>query len=295
MLKSLVCAFGLSAASFAQNASPHITSFSPAFGPEGTRIEIQGGNLATAQRVFLGSTSALFRVNSNSSITALIPVHAPSAAVTVVTSLGRAESANQFRVENDPRIPVEVRYKTGYVNITPPPQDFRVALLWGIAIADTRVSGFESAEIEIASTELSCRINRKEVPLNRDLGRIRGGLYLRDPWFFGNSHEPMPPDSIGTSVASESVTLPVGRRADRIWHFWSASGRATIPDGHLEGCTARARVRISPGALLQLGMDYWRDQESLWAPHSLNNHEAGVSHWYFPSPEWQEVVFTDIP
>jgi len=45
---------------------------------------------------------------------------------------------------------------------------------------------------------------------------------------------------------------------------------------------------------LQLGMDYWRDQTSLWAPHSQNNHEAGVSHWYFPLPDWQEVVFTDI-
>jgi hypothetical protein len=157
------------------------------------------------------------------------------------------------------------------------------------------VKGYETAKIEIASTVLSCRIDQREVILNRDIGAVRGGLYVRDPWFAGNSHEHMPLDPRAASTSPDFVTLPVGERPDRIWHFWSTSGRANIPPGHLEGCTTRARVRISPGALLQLGMDYWRDQDSLWAPHSQNNHEAGVSRWYFASQEWQEVVFTDIP
>jgi len=52
-------------------------------------------------------------------------------------------------------------------------------------------------------------------------------------------------------------------------------------------------VMISPGALLQMGMDYWRSPTIPYGSGG-NNHEAGASRWYFPSPQWQEVTFTDI-
>jgi hypothetical protein len=55
----------------------------------------------------------------------------------------------------------------------------------------------------------------------------------------------------------------------------------------------KARVRISSGALLQMGMDYWRNPTIGYASGG-NNHEAGCSNWYFPSDRWQEAVFTDI-
>jgi hypothetical protein len=40
-------------------------------------------------------------------------------------------------------------------------------------------------------------------------------------------------------------------------------------------------------------MDYWR---STTIAHGAggNNHEAGASGWYFPSPDWQEILFTDV-
>jgi len=294
-LRYLPLIFCLSAVAVAQEPAARITSISPGSGPEGTRIEILGTGLSNVRGVRVGTTPALYRVNSPTSITALVPMHASSAPVSVITSAGRAQSGEEFRVENDPRVPWEVRYKTGYVNIIPRPQNFNVALLWGVAIVDPRMKGYESAKIEIASTVLSCRIDHRDVILNRDTANVRGGLYARDPWFAGNYHERMPLDTRAASTSPDFVTLPVGERPDRIWHFWSASGRANIPPGHLDGCTTRARVRISPGALVQLGMDYWRDRDSLWAPHSQNNHEAGVSRWYFASEQWQEVVFTDIP
>jgi hypothetical protein len=191
----------------------------------------------------------------------------------------------------DSRIPSEVKFSAGYVNPVPRPPDFKSALLWGIAIADTRVPGYESAVVEIASTQLSCRVDGKDVVLNDDGPNVRGGLYQRHPWFATDQHEPMP---LAYSETHNAVVLGVGQRDDRIWHFWSPSPRATLPSGKLEGCTVKARVRISPGALLQVGMDYWR---SPTVPYGAggNNHEAGASNWYFPSPEWQEAVFTDIP
>jgi hypothetical protein len=183
-------------------------------------------------------------------------------------------------------------------------------MLWGIAIADTRVPGHESAEVEIASTQLICRVDGKDVILNDDTGNVRGGLYRRNPWFATDQHDPMPVSHevaktmwdgasdpvqprIGTSRSDHVVILSVGQRPDRVWHFWSASPRAALPTGSLEGCTVKARVKISPGALLQMGMDYWRNPTIGYGPGG-NNHEAGASNWYFPSNQWQEAVFTDI-
>jgi hypothetical protein len=191
---------------------------------------------------------------------------------------------------SDSRMPSEVKFAAGYVNPVPRPPDFKSALLWGIAIADTRVPGYESAVVEIASTRLSCRVDGKDVVLNDDGGSVRGGLYQRYPWFATDRHEPMP---LVFAETNNAVVLRVGRRVDRVWHFWSSSPRATLPSGKLEGCTVKARVRISRGALLQMGMDYWRSATVPYGPGG-NNHEAGASDWYFPSPEWQEAVFTDI-
>ncbi len=188
-----------------------------------------------------------------------------------------------------PRVPEEVRFKTGYINPVSKPANFTSAMFWGIAIADTRVPGYEQAQIEIASTQLSCRINGRELILNKDEGAVRGGLYIRIPWFAGNRFESMPM----AHSASGFVILPVGQRPGRIWHFWAASPRAKMPDGKLEGCTVKARVRISPGALLQVGMDYWRDPTVPFGSGG-NNHEAGASNWYFPSDRWEEAVFSDI-
>ena len=208
----------------------------------------------------------------------------------VVTPQGRGASPSAFVVTNDPRIPDEVSYKAGYVNPVPAPPNFSSARLWGIAIADTRVPGHESAQVEVAWSKLTCRVDGREIVLNDDGGQLRGGLYQRQPWFASEAHDPMP---LAYDLRNRSVILAVGRRSDRIWHFWSPSPRAPLPAGKLEGCTVRARVRISPGALLQMGMDYWR---SPTIPYGFggNNHEAGASHWYFPSPQWQEATFTDV-
>jgi hypothetical protein len=91
----------------------------------------------------------------------------------------------------------------------------------------------------------------------------------------------------------QTVILRVGTRPDRVWHFWGASPRAAIPAGPLSGCTVKVRARISQGALLQVGFDYWRDPNTVYG-NGGNNREAGASKWYLPSPEWQQAEFSDI-
>ena len=172
--------------------------------------------------------------------------------------------------------------------------------MWGIAIADTRVPGHESAQVEVAWTRLSCRVDGREVVLNDDGGQVSGGLYARQPWFATDAHDPLPLGFARSDQASsehdstnQAVVLRVGLRPDRVWHFWSPSPRAPLPLGKREGCTVRARVRISAGALLQMGLDYWLSPTVPYGSGG-NNHEAGASNWYFPSPQWQEATFTDV-
>lgn len=205
--------------------------------------------------------------------------------------------------QTDSRVPPEVRYKSGYINPVRKPPEFASAMLWGIAIADTRVHGYERAQVEIARTKLVCRVDGKDVVMNDDAGDVRGGLYRRFPWFGTDEHEPMPLAYFGFPTSRKSgekwgtpgqhVVLRVGSRPDRVWHFWAASPRVEIPAGHLEGCTVTVRSRVSESALLQVGFDYWRDAMVAYGSGG-NNHEAGASKWYFPSDKWQEAKFSDV-
>jgi hypothetical protein len=272
----------------AQGEAPEILRISPTSGPEGSHVEIIGSNLQ-ATAVFFGVNSSTFKRVSPEKLIAIVPHRALTSTITVVTPSARASSSFPFVVSNDPRVPEEVSYKAGYVNSNPAPPGFRSVQLWGIAIADKRVSRYESATVEVARTQLSCQVDGREVVLNDDAGKVRGGLYWRDPWFATNQSEPMP---LGYDTAKRAVILEVGKRADRVWHFWSASPRPALPPGRLEGCTVKALVKISEGALLQMGMDYWLNSTVPYAPG--NNHEAGASNWYFPSERWQEAMFTDV-
>jgi IPT/TIG domain len=275
-----------------QSLAPEIHAFLPARGPEGTHVAVNGKNLDAVSAVFFAGTSAAFRSISPENLVVIVPHKVPTSSIIVVTQQGRISSPRPFVVASDPRIPDEVSYKAGYVNPVPAPASFTSARLWGIAIADTRVPGHESAEVKVAWTRLTCRIDskNKDVMLNDDAGDLRGGLYQRQPWFATDAHSPIP---LAFDPTDHSVILTVGQQPDRVWHFWSPSPRATLPPGKLEGCTVRAKVKISTGALLQMGFDYWR---SATVPYGSggNNHEAGASAWYFPSPEWQEATFTNI-
>jgi hypothetical protein len=282
LLVGLLCAAGA-------GDPPEIIRISPTSGPEGARVVVTGRNLGEVSRVVFGSTGADFKLISPEELVAIVPHRTLTSLIAVITRQARAVSPFPFAVSSDPRVPDEASYKAGYVNSTLAPEGFSSVLLWGIAIADTRVPGSASATVEVAWTQLSCRADGREVVLNEDRGAVRGGLYRRNPWFGINDHEPLP---MAFDPSNQAVILRVGQRADKVWHFWPPSPRQTLPARRLEGCTVKARVKISPGALLQVGMDYWRNPTIVYG--AGDSHEAGASNWYFPSERWQEVEFTDI-
>jgi PKD repeat protein len=81
------------------SGTPKVTSFSPASGPIGTKVVIQGTNLLGATSVSFGGVVATqFTVDSSSQITAVVPAGAKSGVVQVVTPLGTAKSSKKFTV-----------------------------------------------------------------------------------------------------------------------------------------------------------------------------------------------------
>jgi hypothetical protein len=157
---ALICLFSRRAA-LAQSRAPEIIGLLPAGGPEGTHVEISGENLQRAYAVLFGKTQAVFDAASPEKLIAIAPHKVSTSVITGITPRGRSRSRLAFVVSNDPRIPDEVSYKAGYVNPAPRPANFGSARLWGIAIADTRVPGHESAQVEVAWTRLSCSGRRQ--------------------------------------------------------------------------------------------------------------------------------------
>lgn len=94
----------------AQPAAPEILALSPAHGPEGTRVEISGKNLAGASEVRFGGSQAVFAAVSSQKLVAIVPHQVPTSSFTVTTPQGRS-SPFRFVVSKDPRIPDEVSYR----------------------------------------------------------------------------------------------------------------------------------------------------------------------------------------
>ena len=75
-----------------------ITSFSPTSGAAGTNVIITGTNFNSASAVTFNGVSAVFLVDSNTQITATVPLNAASGFISVTTTNGTAVSSSNFTV-----------------------------------------------------------------------------------------------------------------------------------------------------------------------------------------------------
>ncbi len=79
--------------------TPQITSINPASAPVGTKIAIAGVSLAQTLRVMIGGKSAPFTVNSDTQVTATVPVGAKSGMkITIITAGGTGSTAGVFNI-----------------------------------------------------------------------------------------------------------------------------------------------------------------------------------------------------
>ncbi len=184
-------------------------------------------------------------------------------------------------------IPPEVAHETGYVAYLLPPAGFTAGLGWLQAIHDVNRPGPSSVEVDWM--RLYCVVNGQDVLIESDEyddAEIGGGLYTRYPWFETGFYEDISADF---NLTKGYAVLTISDYPDNVWHWWNTQWpRALIPAA-AERCFMEALVRIQGPALVQAGLDYWREPDSVWEGTNVNNVEAGISDWLSESDQWQLI------
>jgi hypothetical protein len=180
-------------------------------------------------------------------------------------------------------IPDEVAHKKGYIKYLTPPENFKAVNGWITAIHDKNSN--EPSQIEIDYVRLYARFNNSDTLLDTNEyndGVAEGGLYMRQPWFGVNDNTPIPYEFVNNNY----LLLKTSTKPDNVWHVWNKKWpRATVPP-NAERCWLEVKCRITGSALIQLGIDFWREPTSEWAGWNVNNIESGVSDWYYTKDEW---------
>jgi hypothetical protein len=81
---------------------PKVMSFTPASGPVGTSVDIQGSNYTAATSVTFNGINALFRIDSDSEIQAIVPNGATTGPIAVTSPGGSGTSSDSFTVTPPP-------------------------------------------------------------------------------------------------------------------------------------------------------------------------------------------------
>ncbi|MEA2453530.1 MAG: hypothetical protein QOG04_2240 [Actinomycetota bacterium] len=95
---------GTSATDFIVTQVPTITTFTPATGPVGSSVQINGTNFTGISAVRFNGVAATYTVNSATRITATVPAGATTGKIQVQNSAGTATSATDFTVAPIPQI-----------------------------------------------------------------------------------------------------------------------------------------------------------------------------------------------
>src|SRR5207302_2775182 len=82
--------------------APTISDFTPASGPVGTSVQINGTNFSGASAVTFGSKSATYAVSSPTLIQATVPSGATTGPISVTTPGGTVSSTSNFTVPVSP-------------------------------------------------------------------------------------------------------------------------------------------------------------------------------------------------
>lgn len=110
-----------------------------------------------------------------------------------------------------------------------------------------------------------------------------GGLYTK--WFTTDDHTPMP-----ATIVDGVLNFSPSDSGDRVWHWWPNR----IPYSETSGkFVVEVRLRLTGAACVQIGADWWRDMNAWWNGYNVNNKEVGASRWYFASPNWQTITFSN--
>ncbi len=203
------------------SAMPTISSFSPASGPIGASVTINGSNFTGAMSVKFNGVSANFNVNSaGTKITTKVPSGATTGKISVTTPAGTATSAKDFVVTG--AIPT-------ITSFTPTSGQSGTV----VTITGTGFTGATSVKFGgVSATTFSVNSSTK-ITATVPVGAVTGKISVTTPAGTGTSASTF---TVLQTFHSRSITLSLRRHL-------IAFGTVTVADGSA-ACYQDVRVRI---------------------------------------------------
>lgn len=188
-----------------------------------------------------------------------------------------------------PENAVTKKYAPGVLYL---PADFSCGVSWAQALTLTNGSSSTTASIIIdyiavyqidgdgnaTLVDMQNYDNENEGELSGDLG----GLYWRSPWYGGNDTHTGIAESY---VCDGKVTLYVGKRQNRVFHFWGNRFYAEKNTDY----AIKMRCKINEDCVVSVGFDWWREFDSPWAGLNKNNCQAFCSEWFGKTEGYIEI------
>ncbi len=174
-------------------------------------------------------------------------------------------------------IPQHAEYKRGL-----PPAGWTAGVVWLVAVHDMRTTG--TSGLEVDWVRFYCISAGQDILLSGESTTNRtgvegGGHYTRYPWFGNNDAH----TTMNVNFLTDIAVLPLSSIQDKVWHFWGP--RVLIPF-YASRCYAAARVRPNGNAVVQLGLDFWKDQNVGWCGLDQCNTQGSASDWYGAAQDW---------
>ncbi|SEM70565.1 hypothetical protein SAMN04489760_13630 [Syntrophus gentianae] len=191
--------------------------------------------------------------------------------------------------------PTESPHKTAYFRYAVPPPGFA-------KLHDCKVVGWmqtidiegkgEQCKVEIDWMRLHAVVAGTDIIFGEEkfseylTSMSYYGLYKRSPWFDGDKQASMP-----SNVENGCLVMYPSKYPQYVFHWWT--DRYLIP-ANASRIWFEARVRITGGAGVQAGIDYWKGDLG-WAGLDVNNTEAGVSDWFGASTSGWQIISVGKP
>lgn len=101
-----------------------------------------------------------------------------------------------------------------------------------------------------------------------------GALFDRTPTWFANDNHHIPLTS--SSIRAGFLTIDASSAPNNIAHWWTKRKKCKPAATYY----VEMRVKITGKVGLQIGGDFWRDEDVLWVKGNANNPEYFASDWY---------------
>lgn len=193
------------AASFTVLRMPEIHSVTPVSGQPGTTVFITGRNLGEVTEVLFGEAPAEFEVETDTSLSAIVPAAATTGAITVTSVAGAAVSATDFVVLQSERL-VLAPIADAYVKSSGDNLGSGAATELQVSKSDNEQSvSYLKFDVAVLTEDVSNITLRLWVTEGSDDG---GALFLAENTYPG-THKPWLEHSLSWETAPRLLTLPL--------------------------------------------------------------------------------------